>query len=145
MHNAREEIIRKFRNLVEEVHKIEKVEIYGSYVTNLYLPWSDIDFVSSSKCFSGDEWLEELHSQLILWKENENWIKEINYIKTATVPIIKLSTLEEGYDIKVDITFGDEDHKGNQCVELGKFWTFILYSQTISQALPHTWQYGNGD
>jgi non-canonical poly(A) RNA polymerase PAPD5/7 len=53
-------------------------------------------------------------------KEDDNWIKRIDFISTASVPIIKVVTEDNNYSIKVDITFGDETHKGSHCVRLVK-------------------------
>ena len=50
-------------------------------------------------------------------------VKEIKFIKTATVPVIKLTSTEEFLNRKVDITlreYKDNQHSGEFCVELVK-------------------------
>jgi len=113
MRKSRENIIDKIRRTVEEVHKIQSIEIYGSFKTNLDLPWSDIDFVAFSQLFDGSQCLNELNTKFEAEKVNK-WITKIEYISSASVPIIKLETEDNGYNIKVDITFGDHTHKGSQ-------------------------------
>ncbi|CAI2373830.1 unnamed protein product [Moneuplotes crassus] len=120
MYKSRENIIQKVKLLVEEVPNIESIEIYGSFKTNLDLPWSDIDFVAFSDLFDGSRCLDELHTRLQDEVEKDSWITKIDYISSASVPIIKLNTIDNDFEIKVDITFGDQDHKGSQCVQLVK-------------------------
>jgi hypothetical protein len=55
MKDARENIICKVQKVIGEVPDIQNHEIYGSYQTNLDLPWSDIDFVTFSPVSDGDE------------------------------------------------------------------------------------------
>lgn len=120
MKDARENIICKVQKVLGEVADIQNHQIYGSYQTNLDLPWSDIDFVTFSPVSDGDECLSELNNRFVFYKETENWIKKIDFISTASVPIIKVMTEDSDYSIKVDITFGDETHKGSDCVSLVK-------------------------
>jgi non-canonical poly(A) RNA polymerase PAPD5/7 len=120
MMESREEVIKKIRFIVEKVHSIEGIEIFGSFKTNLDLPWSDIDFVAFSNMFNGSDCLDELHNHLFDEKQNSDWITKIEYISSASVPIIKLETAISTHHIKVDITFGDETHKGSQTVSLIK-------------------------
>lgn len=114
MKKSRENIIDKIRNIVEEVDKIQRFEIYGSYKTNLDLPWSDIDFVTFSQLFDGSQCLNDLNNFFINVKEKDEWIQKIEYISSASVPIIKLETEDNGFNIKIDMTFGDHTHKGSQ-------------------------------
>lgn len=75
MYKSRENVIQKVKLLVEEVPSIESIEIYGSFKTNLDLPWSDIDFVAFSNLFEGSRWLDELHTRLQEEVEKDSWIK----------------------------------------------------------------------
>lgn len=120
MKDARENIINKVQGIINEVTHIVRSEIYGSYQTNLDLPWSDIDFVIFSETFSGNDCLDDLNIRFTQDKHSETWIKRIDYISSASVPIIKMITEDKGFEVKVDITFGDETHKGSDCVKLGK-------------------------
>ena len=46
--NSKKELISKIKLISSSINHIKSWEIYGSYQTNLDLPWSDIDFVISS-------------------------------------------------------------------------------------------------
>jgi DNA polymerase sigma len=45
-------------------------------------------------------------------KNSDDWIKKIDYISSATVPIIKMITEHSGVEVKVDLTYGDDSHRG---------------------------------
>lgn len=54
-------------------------------------------------------------------KNQKDLIKETKYIKTATVPVIKITAVEKYLSRKIDITlreFKDSKHNGEACVEL---------------------------
>ena len=118
---ARENVIKKVHKVVEEIPQIRNIKIYGSYETQLDLPWRDIDFVTFSDYLTGHECLGELNARFVEEKEHHSWIEKIDYISSASVPIIKIVTKDSGFEVKVDITFGDQTHKGSDCVALGKF------------------------
>lgn len=120
MKQARQNIINKVRSVIGEMPNIDNVEIYGSYQTNLDLPWSDIDFVIFSHASDSSECLDLLNIRFTEEKTTESWIKKIEYIGTASVPIIKMVTEDGEFEVKVDLTFGDDTHKGSDCVQLGK-------------------------
>ena len=48
MKGSKEDIISKVNQVIANLAHIKSSEIFGSYQTNLDLPWSDIDFVVSS-------------------------------------------------------------------------------------------------
>ena len=112
---AREKIIAKVNKIIDNISHLETAEIYGSYQTNLDLPWSDIDFVISSKTFSGKECLEDLNQKFEKELASEgSWVKKIDYISSAYVPIIKMVTEYELFEVKVDITYKDDSHRGSE-------------------------------
>ena len=78
-------------------------------------------------------WLPKQDNLAHLMEEHFNWIERIDYISSASVPIIKIVTKDSDFEVKVDITFGDQTHKGSDCVALGKFFCLNLhtYSPTI--------------
>ena len=120
MKDSREHIINKVQKIIDEIPHIEYAEIYGSYQTNLDLPWSDIDFVIYSSTFGSHDCLEDLNQKFEKIMKEDNWIKKIDYISSAYVPIIKMVTEADSFEIKVDITFKDETHRGSDCVRLVK-------------------------
>lgn len=113
MKEARQNVITKVQHLIDNIPHIEYAEIYGSYQTNLDLPWSDIDFVIFSRTIGGNECLDDLNMKFVEEKANNKWIKKIEYISTAYVPIIKIITEDSNFEVKVDITFKDETHRGS--------------------------------
>lgn len=112
----REKIIENVKKFVEELDIIDSSEIYGSYKTELDLPSSDIDFVICSQSTHGIVCLSQLNDKL--GQTQYDWIESYNYIGSATIPIIKIDTKMDGVLVKVDITFKDEGHKGNDCVNV---------------------------
>mmetsp|Transcript_31846 Transcript_31846/g.36364 ORF Transcript_31846/g.36364 Transcript_31846/m.36364 type:complete len:225 (-) Transcript_31846:218-892(-) len=114
MKESRQTVISKVEELISTIPHIEYSEIYGSYQTNLDLPWSDIDFVIFSESFSSTECLRDLYQNLEAEKQKGvEWINKIDYYSTAYVPIIKMQTEINSFEVKVDITFKDETHRGS--------------------------------
>jgi DNA polymerase sigma len=104
-------IIDFVQKVVEEIDIIDHSEIYGSYKTELDLPTSDIDFVICSQKSNGRDCLSDLNDKLTETKYE--WIDNIQYISSASIPIIKIDTKVGEHAVKVDITYKDEGHKGN--------------------------------
>lgn len=122
-------IVQLVNNIIDEIDIIKYSEIYGSYKTELDLPSSDIDFVItnvsqgsliSTTHADGSEWLKQLNDKLLT--TNYEWIEKINYISSASIPIIKIDTKMDNCAIKVDISFKHEGHKGNDWVQIVKSW-----------------------
>lgn len=72
-----------------------EVKVYGSHATKLCLPWSDIDLViiPPPKTDNTSYNAKSVLSQI--WRElnNEtqtNWVKSVNYVENATVPVVKV-------------------------------------------------------
>lgn len=121
MKDARQKVISKIMTFIATIPHIKLWEIYGSYQTNLDLPWSDIDFVVYSENFSNNDTLMDLYQKLDSERQNNpGWITKIDYYSSATVPIIKMVSEADSYEINLDITFKDEGHRGSDCVTLVK-------------------------
>ena len=109
------------------IHNYE-VNLYGSHATNLCLPWSDLDVVLIKKNNiekDNDIPLENndnlvLLSKLYEYIKNEPWVKECKLISKASVPIIKLISIEKFNNMSIDISIKDDNHFGLKCVELVK-------------------------
>jgi len=111
-HEMRSHVIKSVRDVVVEMWPHVKVEVFGSFRTNLYLPTSDIDIVLFG------EW-----DVLPLWTLKEalckNRIADENSVKVldrAAVPLVKFQHLETL--IKVDISFNVKN--GLQSVQFVK-------------------------
>ena len=100
-----------------------EVHLYGSHATNLCLPWSDLDIVLIPKNINRNNINENNHALLSKLYENlrnKKWVKDINYISNASIPIIKIYTIETYNNIPIDISIQEENHFGLKCVELVK-------------------------
>jgi hypothetical protein len=63
-----------------------------------------------------NQFLTQLH---VVLKEQQ-WVHNIKYLKTARIPIIKLTTNETYKHIQIDISIEDNTHYGLKCVDLVK-------------------------
>ena len=89
-----------------------EVKIYGSRETGLCLPWSDIDAVIS---FTENEYIQPLHKLYIYLQSNYSFI-DIKYIENTQIPLIKIITSNEFYNISLDISLELPEHHGAECV-----------------------------
>ena len=121
-----DELIKNVQNAVNECSQDYEVHLYGSHATNLCLPWSDLDVVLISKNNNKNNQQISLEAKhLLLSKLYENlkqqpWVKDINYISGANIPIIKLFSIAKYNNIPIDISIQDEKHFGLRCVDLVK-------------------------
>jgi len=109
---------------------------YGSYVTGLALPQSDLDLVLVDE--STDDHVRNLHSDGILQRlaerlKMETWVGALKIIITAVVPVIKFVaslSLSNGERcvVPVDITVRSKDHTGIAGVGFVK---------TMAKNIPH--------
>ena len=114
------ELITYIQNAVDaSIGKDYEVKLYGSHATGLCLPWSDIDVVLCKK--NGDDIDTNLYlplHELYLYIKERNNFKDIKYIGTTTVPLIKIKTKENIGIQSVDISLQDKSHYGIKCVSL---------------------------
>jgi len=97
-------VINSVRQAVMGVWPDVKLEVFGSYTTELYLPSSDIDIVLMGKCTSPCQQLHLIKNGLI-----ESGIAKEETIKVldrAIVPIIKFT--HAIVDIKIDISINQD-------------------------------------
>lgn len=125
---VKEQIIKVKPKLNELIDLIQKavdesigadyiVKLYGSHATNLCLPWSDLDVVIVKKEKDHASSYVPLH-ELFKYLQEKNYFLTINFIGTATVPLIKIHTKENYGLMSVDISLQDNKHYGIQCVTL---------------------------
>ena len=111
-----------------------EVKLYGSHATGLCLPWSDIDVVICKKNGEPTENyyipLHELYTYLQN-KNNNDFIKSINFIGTTSIPLIKIKTQENIGIQRVDISLQDKGHYGLKCVSL-----VLSYKEEYEVLLP---------
>jgi len=107
--------------VIDRVLPGAKVEVYGSYATNLCIPSSDLDLVC---CLRGkDMSLRPSFRRLANELRHEEWVKFIKPIETASVPVIKVMSYDE--DLPTDISFDAQEsgvppHRGVISVEMAK-------------------------
>jgi len=98
----------KIYGMIEHVKKVvsslwpeSRVEMYGSHATSLCIPSSDLDLVViGANQSEGDQHPISVLSRAL---QKERWIRTLQSIETARVPVIKLVGKEER--IPTDITF----------------------------------------
>jgi len=116
-----ESTLAKVVAVTQRVLPHAKVQPFGSYACGLCIPTSDLDIVCSIK--DEMENLRKAFRTLARELRKEEWVVQITPIETATMPIIKLLSRDEG--IPTDITFdcamqenGVPQHRGLRSVEL---------------------------
>ena len=122
--NIYQDLLKNVEKAVNESIPGYQVHLYGSHATNLCLPWSDLDVVLIPKNLSINSNKGE-NNHLLLTKlyenlKNQKWVKDIYYISNASIPIIKIYTIEIYNNIPIDISIQEENHFGLKCVELVK-------------------------
>eukprot|EP00808_Paulinella_micropora_P018119 g82450.t1 len=99
-HQARLDLIARLRGLVLELWPRAKVEPFGSFVTNTYLPSSDVDVV----VFGATDSITQ--NKLDILADALTEAKLVSYIEViakARVPIVKFTDRQSG--LQVDISF----------------------------------------
>ena len=120
--NINEELLKNIEIAVNESIPDYQANLYGSYATNLCLPWSDLDIVlvPKNKKLNIKESNHILLTKLYEHLKNQKWIKSINYISSANIPIIKICSVEKYNNKLIDISIQEEKHFGLKCVDLVK-------------------------
>lgn len=116
-----EENITKIKKLMEEsilesLGPNYSITIYGSRATGLCLPWSDVDFVIIPNEQPKFDPLSKFNEHL----KKKDFIFNINYISTASIPLIKVQTTNDYQRINLDITMENQRHHGSECVNFIK-------------------------
>ena len=100
--SIRKNLVEKIRNIVLSVFPNTRVMFFGSMMTGLYLPTSDIDIVLPD--------VSALHSNYIKLSnafQISNQFSYLEFIGRAKIPVIKMTDRESG--IAVDLSLGIED------------------------------------
>jgi hypothetical protein len=133
-HSKRRMAIERFSRLVNTLWPRAQVKLYGSHVSGLCLPSSDLDFVIclpavhknapalAPGVLEGRNAINET-SQKLLARElkGESWIdpRSIKVIERTVVPVIKVSTKDtRARMIQLDISFDSPEHHGLEANEM---------------------------
>ena len=132
--NKRSMAVERFSRLVNTLWPRAQVKVYGSHVSGLCLPSSDLDFVVclpavhnyapalAPGVLEGRNSINET-SQKVLARElkGESWIdpRSIKLIERTVVPVIKVSTKDtRARMIQLDVSFDSPDHHGLEANEM---------------------------
>ena len=120
--NIIKELLSNVEKSVNETIPNYQAHLYGSHATNLCLPWSDLDIVLIPKNININT---SQNNHVLLFKlyenlKNQKWVKDINYISNASIPIIKIYSIDIYNNIPIDISIQEENHFGLKCVDLVK-------------------------
>ena len=123
LNNVYKKILEILKSLVNDCFDGNYIlRVYGSRATGLYLPWSDIDccLISLSNNYSINNIssdLNTLYDYIQSYKSYYDFIEEIKYIGNTYIPIIKIKTTKQYYNLMVDISMETSSNKGQECVE----------------------------
>jgi hypothetical protein len=129
--------VERFSRLVKTIWPRAQVKLYGSYMSGLCLPSSDLDFVVclpavhkkvlalAPGVLEGRNAINETNQKLLARElKGESWIdpRSIKLIERTVVPVIKVSTKDSrARMIQLDISFDSPEHHGleaNQMVAM---------------------------
>lgn len=105
----RNDVISRVSSIIRSVWPLAKIEVFGSYLTGLYLPTSDIDVAVFGKWDCSQPPLFTLEEAL---EAHDTAIDgTLLVLDNASVPVIKF--IDKATEVKVDISFNhDSEFKG---------------------------------
>ena len=115
-----EKIISNVQSTVNEIFKNYEVKIYGSYATDLSLPWSGLDIVIINRNQTKNQNEEVILKNLYFRFKEKIWIYSIKFSENSPIPIIKIITSNDFGSIHLNISIEDDKHYGLKCVNLVK-------------------------
>ena len=148
--NKRRTAISRFKRMVGVIWPRAQVKMYGSHVSNLCLPGSDLDFVIclpavhknapavTPGVLEGRNAINETWQKLLARNlKGESWIdpRTIKIIERTAVPVIKVSTKDAlSKVLQLDISFDGPGHHGLEAIEMVKSMMqvrFLLFTVTL--------------
>lgn len=132
--NKRLKAVERMTRLVKAVWPRAQVKLYGSHVTGLCVPSSDLDFVVclpavhknapavAPGALEGRNAVNESSQRLLARRlKGESWIdpRSMKLIERTVVPVIKVATKDtKARTLQLDITFDSPGHHGLEAVEM---------------------------
>lgn len=130
----RQKAIDRISRLVNAVWPRAQVKLYGSHVTGLCLPFSDLDFVvclpavhknapaQTAGALEGRNAINETSHKLLARKlKSESWIdpRSLKLIERTAVPVIKVATKDtRARTLQLDISFDGPGHHGLAAIDM---------------------------
>lgn len=107
-HKKRMKAFMRIKDLLEsEIQETELIP-FGSFITEFYLPFSDIDAVLIKKDYASKKLMKSTKKVI---KKNSDIFINAEFLSHAKVPLVKFTDVEMGYDF--DICFNEEDGINN--------------------------------
>jgi hypothetical protein len=132
--SKRNKAVERMTRLVKAVWPRAQVKLYGSHVTGLCVPSSDLDFVIclpavhknapavAPGALEGRNAINESSQKLLARKlKGESWIdpRSMKLIERTVVPVIKVATKDtRARTLQLDITFDSPGHHGLEAVDM---------------------------
>jgi len=120
-----DELIATINSIITRTFNVNCIlQVYGSYASGLNMPWSDIDLLLTPEGNPNTLDLELLAESI---KANDCF-EDVRYIKSASVPVLKLTSSSVYNHVQVDITLMNPSHYGVECANLIKQYLSIYPS-----------------
>ena len=89
-------MIKNITSVIKKAIPNSDVRVYGSHATKLCLPWSDIDLVivapkNEMGMSQHPKNVLSMISRELTYEVQNSWVKSVNFVESATMPVIKLS------------------------------------------------------
>lgn len=130
----RRSAVHRLTKMVTALWPRAQIKLYGSHVTNLCLPSSDLDFViclpavynhnpaDAPGVLEGRNAINETRQKSLARNlKGQSWLdpRSIKLIERTIVPVIKVSTKDtKAQVIQLDISFGGPEHHGLEAVQM---------------------------
>ncbi|KAH3761659.1 terminal nucleotidyltransferase 4A [Pelomyxa schiedti] len=99
----REELISRIKTIVNQIWSTAKIEVYGSSVTSLFLPFADVDiavYIESEGNIHAIQYLQQL-AAFLYQQQARLFFADISVFPNAKVPIIKMKDRISGLTVDI--------------------------------------------
>lgn len=113
MQSFKEQIIENVTAIIKKAVPLSEVRVYGSHATKLCLPWSDIDLVIITPNRHGENMYTQKSALFSISQELKNemaskWVRDVNYVDNATVPVIKFHCIVKDL-LKINLPYNQTE------------------------------------
>ena len=116
MKNIIDQLIQNIQISINEQSKDYEINIYGSYATDLSLPWSVLDLflINKNPSINTHQNNQIFLAQLSYIFKNKPWVQSLKLIENPSIPKIKLNALTEFGNMNIDISIQEDK---NNCLK----------------------------